>query len=135
MKKSFILIAMGLIFFTSCKKEPVKNTLPTPVESRNIQFGLYTDQDFSTNNTNITFTLSIKNASGQTLWDSVFAPMAIRNIPAPAHKITVDKAVPKDDGSLLKIGFYYTIDGVGSSWYLDSCRPDQKNKAVIFNFR
>jgi len=131
--KIFSLIAISLMLLTSCKKE--QNIPAQPVEARTIHFALYTDQDFSTNNSNITFTLSIKNSSGQVLWDSVMAPMAIRNIPSPAHKITVDKTVPHDDGSLLKIGFYYTIEGVGSSWYLDSCRSDEKDKAVIYNFR
>jgi hypothetical protein len=133
MKSFSILIAISLLVLTSCKKE---QSIPTqPVEARTIHFALFTDQDFSTNNSNITFTLSIKNSSGQVLWDSAMAPMAIRNIPSPAHKITVDKPVPHDDGSLLKIGFYYTIEGVGSSWYLDSCRPDEKDKAFIYNFR
>ncbi|MFL5741898.1 MAG: hypothetical protein ACJ75B_16870 [Flavisolibacter sp.] len=134
MKKSFILITIGLLIFTSCKKQ--QDDIPVvPAQSRTIHFALYTDQDFSTNNNNITFTLSIHKASGQVLWDSVLAPMAIKNIPLAAHKITVDKLVPNDDGSLLKVGFLYAIDGVGNSWYLDSCKTGEKDKAVIFNFR
>jgi hypothetical protein len=103
---------------------------------RTVQFVLFTDKDFSTDHKQITFKLSIQNpAANTTLWDSTLAPMAISDIPDIAHKLVVEKLVPNNDPSLLKVGFYYTIENVGNSWHLDSLSVGQTFKIVDFNFQ
>jgi len=101
---------------------------------RKIRFVLYTDQDFSNDNNNITFTLFIHNSKNEVLWDSVFAPIKINEIPGQANKVVVEKTVPNDDHSLLKAGFLYSIENVGNSWYYDSSSVGQPLKIVEFNF-
>ena len=118
-----------ILFGTSCFKDPV-----SPAIERKVQFVLYTDKDFTNDSGIITFRLSIQNAFNP-LWDSTLAPMAIKDIPDSAHKIVVEKLVPFNDNSMLKVGFYYEIENVGNSWFLDSLPPGVAFKRVEFNFR
>jgi len=146
--KQFILkminmkhLSIPAIFFTlviliavSCKK-----TITYPPGShgvsRTIQFSLYTDKDFSGDNNTIAFKLFIQNSKNKILWDSALAPMRIKDIPDVAHKLVVEKIVPSNDTSLLGVGFRYSIEGVGNSWFLDTCTSGETFKRVEFNFQ
>jgi len=119
----------------SCKK-PAAQLLPfSPLTPRKVQFSLYTNKDFSHDNQRVVFRLSIQKANNQLLWDSVLAPMLVRDIPDAEHKLVVEKLVPGNDYSLLKVGFYYSIENVGNSWHLDSFAAGVPFKAVDFNFQ
>jgi len=135
---SILFIAI-IMMGTACKKPTTGHTAgktpDTPGVPRKIQFSLYTDRDFSSDNKNITFTLFIQNPASQVLWDSVLTPMKIKEIPDLAHKLVIEKTVPGNDGSLLKVGFRYAIENVGISWYFDSSSAGEKFKIVDFNFR
>jgi hypothetical protein len=126
----FVLLLAG----SSCTKhttdQPPVNTVP-----RKVQFVLYTDKDFSNNNQLITFKLSIEKLPNHVLWDSVLAPMKIKDIPGPTNKWVFEKLVPGNDPSLLKTGFYYSIENVGSSWFIDSFKVGETIKILDFNFQ
>lgn len=139
-----LLFASAIAIFTSCKKEKSDQVDVNPAVSRNevsrkVQFELYTDKDFSDDNAMITFKLSIQKLPNQfpdqILWDSVFSPMRIKDIPGQAQKIIVEKLVPNNDPSLLKVGFYYSIENIGRSWHLDSFATGEVFKTVDFNFQ
>ena len=106
-----------------------------PAVSRKIQFSLYTSQNFSIYNDSISFLLRIRNANGQVLWDSTLPKMRIKDIPKFENRIIVEKAVPDADSSVLKVGFVYTIDNVGISWYQDTCHKSTAVKVMSFDFR
>jgi hypothetical protein len=134
-KKYLSILLISILFFViSCKK----NSLEPPPGSagvlRKVKFSLYTTKDFSNNNDTITFSLSIKKANNQVLWDSVFMPIKIKEIPGANNKLVVEKIVPNNDNSLLIVGFYYAIKDVGISWYLDSSSAGSTFKKVDFNF-
>jgi len=129
-----ILFACTILFAASCKKHsnsPAEN----PTITRTVKFTLYTDQDFSTTNENITFRLSMQNSLNQSIWDSVLPPMKVKDIPSLAHKLVFQKAVPGNNSGLLKVGFYYSIENVGDSWYFDSSNAGDSFKEVIYDFR
>ena len=127
------LVFTVIISVFSCSKE--NNHTPDSPQKRNVQFVLYTDTTFPNENSLITFTLSIANASNKTLWDSMFLPMQLKDIPDLPHRIMVTKTVPDNDTSLLKVGFYYTIENVGYSWKLDTFSNRAVFKSIEFNFR
>lgn len=132
---STILFVLAIVIGASCKKNlpdhfPVYTSTP-----RKVQFILYTDKDFSHENNIITFRLSIQKSTNQILWDSVLAPMQIKDIPSLAQKLVVEKYVPGNDPSLLKVGFYYSIEGVGISWNLHPFESGETFKTVDFNFQ
>ena len=131
---TILMLSLSVILIgTSCKKQ---TDVPGNMGVlRKVQFSLYTDKDFSGNNGIITFKLSIQNSSSQVLWDSVLAPMQIKDIPGLAHKLVVEKQVPGNDNSLLKAGFFYTIENVGNSWHLDAFNAGETFKIVDFNFQ
>lgn len=126
-----VLAICGVLATTSCQNN---STDPVPAAPREVQFTLYTDKDFSTENGLITFRASIQNNKNQTLWDSVLAPMKIKDIPNLQHKIVFNKSVSTSNSSVLKVGFYYTIENVGNSWHLDSFNAGETFKAIDFNF-
>lgn len=125
-----LLIFTLLLFGTSCFKDPV-----VAPDQTKVQFVLYTDQDFSHDSNQILFRLSIQKAPNQSLWDSILAPMAIKDIPDSLHKIIIEKWVTNNNNVFLKCGFYYSIENIGNSWYLDSIPPGVNFKKVEFNFR
>ncbi|MGH2649566.1 MAG: hypothetical protein ACRDE8_18450 [Ginsengibacter sp.] len=61
--------------------------------------------------------------------------MKIKDIPASINKLIFEKKVPGDDGSDLGVGFHYTIENVGSSSFIDSCKTGESFKVVNFSFR
>ena len=134
---SIISILCGSIILigTSCKKESTEEMWKKRSILRKVQFVLYTDKDFSSDNHTIIFKLTIQKPPNQILWDSTLAPMKIKDIPNVAHKLIIVKAVPGNDPSLLKVGFYYTIKDVGNSWYLNAFNVGETFKVVNFNFQ
>lgn len=132
----FLILAISiLILFVSCKKQTELRVNNCPDIPRKIQFSLYTDTDFSQYNGNITFTVSIRNANHQTLWDSVMPQMRVKDIPGKNNKIFIEKKVPGNDSSLLQVGFIYSIQDVGISWFWDQSKPCETLKKVNFNFK
>ena len=127
-KTIFFLSALS---FTSCTKED----LPSPsTPARTIRFVLYTEEDFSGDTDNITFSLVIRNNT-RALFDSSLSIMQVKDIPTAANKLVFEKQVPNDDGSVLTAGFYYTIENVGLSWYLDTCSAGQTLKVINYSFK
>ena len=114
-----------------------------PASGRTFRFVLYTDQDFSNNNSVIHFSVFIKKGSvyvfdttrTNILFDSTFAPMQIKDIPDPAHKIVIEKKVIGYDDADLTAGFVYEIENVGSSWHIDTSRAGNPLKVIDYNFR
>jgi hypothetical protein len=102
--------------------------------TRTVQYVLYTNEDFSNDNGIIHFTLLMKDHD-RVLWDSLLAPMQIKDIPDPSHKIIVDKIVPDNNTSDLVVGFLYEIENVGYSWSLDTCRANESFKVVEYPFQ
>lgn len=125
---STVLFIVILALTFSCQKETVTPAI------RKVQFVLYTNEDFSSSDNNITFSLIIKSGS-KTLLDSSLAPMKLTEIPTQASKIVIEKRVPGNDQSKLLIGFKYSLENVGYSWYYDSCAAGQTFKKVEFAFR
>jgi len=124
---TFTLVLAGI----SCTKD----TSPTiPNSGRIIKFILHTEKDFSNDNHNITFSLFIRNHT-TVLFDSTLSSMKIKDIPDSANKLIFEKKVPNDDGSDLAAGFNYTIENVGMSWYLDTCKAGETFKIVDFSFQ
>jgi hypothetical protein len=65
----FYIVAIAVVLLSvSCKKQTEYGEYNCPAITRMIEFFLYTDTDFSGNNSNITFTLSIQNAGHRVLW-------------------------------------------------------------------
>ncbi|TMI97096.1 MAG: hypothetical protein E6H08_03030 [Bacteroidetes bacterium] len=136
MKKNIvlsILIVSIIMIGTSCKKyTPSYN--PHNAIPRLVQFVLFTNSDLSTDNTMVTFTLAIKKPTGEVLWDSVLAPIKLKDIPSLDHPVFVEKFVPGNDPSLLKVGFFYTIENVGNSSFTVPFEVGETLKKVGFNF-
>lgn len=123
-----------ILVLASCNK-PATVTPVDYTTARNIRYVLYTDQDFSSDNHNITFKLYIRKPNGQTLWDTVLTAIKVKDIPNSTHKLIVDHAVPGKDNSTLKVGFDYTIENVGYSWFFDAINEGETFKEVVFNFK
>jgi hypothetical protein len=130
-----ILCVSTILIGTSCKKQTTDPVPNIPGVLRKVQFILYTDKDFSSDNDSIIFKLSIQKSTNQILWDSVLKPMKIKDIPNLAHKLVIVKSVPGNDTSLLKVGFYYSIENVGNSWHVDMFNAGETFKIVDFNFQ
>ena len=139
-KMNFKLIISVLCVFTilidiSCKKQAAIEDLPKNTKVlRTVRFVLYSDKDLSADQDDITFKLFIENSKYETLWDSALAPIKIKDIPNSANKLVVEKRVPNDDNSLLRVGFRYSIGGVGNSRHYDSIYVGEAFKIVEFNF-
>lgn len=115
----------------SCTKPP----LPTTTTQRKVRFELYTDKDFSSDRDSIFFSVFIQTSGNKLLFDSLLAPMAVKDIPAFSNKIGIDKSLSGYNDSTLKMGFRYSIQDVGNSWFIDSSSAGQSFKLVSFNFR
>jgi hypothetical protein len=134
MKNTILLLIIICTLLLACKKEdvrPVNNII-----ERKVQFELYTTKDFSNNNDSITFSLVIRKADTyQVLWYSVLTPMKIKEIPNFANKIMVNKVVPNNDTSLLKVSFEYAIKNIGNSQFSDTFNTGNKFKVLNLNFQ
>lgn len=138
MKNSTIAIVFfitAVLLATSCKKETVMAPSKNPAVSRKIQFSLYTDKDFSGENNNVLFTLTIQNSALQSLWDSTLPPIKLKDIPDVAHKLIATKSISVNDTALLRVGFIYSIEDVGHSSFFESSQPGDTLKMVDFNFQ
>jgi hypothetical protein len=124
---AFLIFLSG----TSCKKDPLPSA-QAPI--RIIKYQLYTNIDFSGNNDTIKFSLFMRNRT-RTLFDSALAPMKISEIPNATNKIIFEKIVPDNDGSELSVGFLYSIEGVGNSWYLDTVKAGETFKVIDYAFQ
>jgi hypothetical protein len=125
-----------MLIGTSCKKQMIENKISDKlVTTRKVEFQLYTTSDFSNENDSIFFKVSIIKPRNQILFDSMLAPMKIKDIPNRAHKLIIDKVVPGNDTSLLKVGFYYTIKNVGNSSHTEPFNAGKTFKVVDFNFQ
>lgn len=114
---------------------PVENALPPSLnQERKVHYLLYTDKAFSQSDAMITFTLLIRDAQHRILWDSVLAPMRIKDIPTRINKLEVVKSVPDHNSSRLQVGFLYSIENVGYSWYLDQFKEGEAEKVIEYNF-
>jgi hypothetical protein len=89
----------------------------------------------SSDNTTVTFTLSIKKPTGEILWDSLLAPIKLKDMPSLDHPVFAEKYVPGNDPSLLKVGFLYSIENVGNSSFTVPFEPGETSKKVGFNFQ
>jgi len=127
---SFLLVIMAGL---SCKKNKIDPPAHTPGE-RKVTYILYTSKNFAANNQSITFTLRMTTASG-VLWDSVLAPMALKNIPGASNKLIIEKKVPGNNNSELVTGFTYVLENVGISWYNEIFKAGDVNKTVSFDFQ
>ncbi|HTH57925.1 MAG TPA: hypothetical protein VL728_17880 [Cyclobacteriaceae bacterium] len=130
MKKILSVMAFIAIFALtlSCQKEAVTPAI------RKVQFVLYTNEDFSSSDGNITFSIVIKSGS-KILLDSGLATMKLKEIPNQTNQIVIEKRVPGNDQSKLLVGFRYALENVGNSWYYDSCSAGQTFKKVEYAFR
>ena len=138
MKKN---IALSVLFVwlvmigASCKKYTSDYIPIDPTVTRLVQFILFTNSELSNDNSTVTFTLAIKKPNGDVLWDSVMAPIKLKDIPTLDHPVFVEKYVPGNDPSLLKVGFLYTIDNVGNSSFTVPFEPGETLKKAGFNFQ
>ena len=131
---SILFVAMIMIV-ASCKKSDSAHTSVGTKFPRMAQFVLYSDKDFSNDNSVVTIKLSIERSINDILWDSVLQPMRVKDIPKLAEALTVEKYVPGNDQSLVKVGFHYTIENVGNSSHMDPFEPGETFKIVRFNFQ
>ena len=132
MKKNiFTVFALtGIILISwSCRKHPVA---PQLVE-RNIQFVLYTNKDFSSDEDNITFSVFARD-NDKTLLDSAITTMKMKEISFNKNNIIIEKKIFTDAATPLLAGFVYEIEHVGVSWYLDSIPAGINNKTINFAF-
>jgi len=129
MKYLLLILTLVLWVLQSCTKEKV-----TPVSPRNIEFQLYTNQDFSSETNTIRFSIFIKSGN-TTVLDSALAPRLIKDIPTIANKIIIQKRVPASVTGELSAGFNYAIDNVGISWYKEKVLENEESKVISFSFK
>ena len=121
-------ILPALCLAAACKKHA------TPPAPRTVNYVLYTEKDFSGNNDTIRFEIVMK-AGSTTLLDSPLAAMTVAQVPHQAGKIDITKTVPETYRNAdLQVGFLYSIDNVGSSWFLDSSKAGNLQKVVTYKF-
>jgi hypothetical protein len=61
--------------------------------------------------------------------------MKIKEIPQLAQKLVIEKTVIADEASLLKVGFFYTIENVGHATHFNTFPAGETFKIVDFNFQ
>ena len=130
-----ILIVSFIMIGTSCKKYTSDYMPIDPTVPRLVQFLLFTNSESSNDNSIVTFTVAIKKLNGDVLWDSILAPIKIKDIPSLDHPLFAEKYVPGNNPSLLKVGFFYTIENVGNSSFTLPFEPGETLKKVGFNFQ
>ena len=130
-----ILIVSIILIGTSCKKYTSEYIPINPIVPRLVQFVLFTNSELSNDNSTVTFTLAIKKPTGEVLWNSILAPIKLKDIPGLDHPLFIEKYVPGNDTSLLKVGFFYAIDNVGNSSFTVPFEPGETLKKVGFNFQ
>ena len=127
------VVALLVVIGQSCRKTYPSTGGETLASERKIRFQLYTDKDFSNENSVIKFSIFIRDAH-TTLFDSSLAPMQLQDIPDAAHKIIIDKMVLGTNNADLAAGFHYEIQNVGHSGYIDTSRAGNELKVVDYAF-
>ena len=118
---TLVYLACTVIVLHSCKKNTEKPPVQVP-EERRVQYIIYTSSDYANNNTLVT--IKLRMLAGNTpIWDSVLAPLPLKNIPGPSNKLIIEKKVPGNNKTELSTGFYYSIENVGDSWYYELFEP------------
>jgi len=134
MKFFFVtVVALLSVIGQSCKKTHPSTGGESLSSERKIRFQLYTDKDFSNENSVIKFSIFIRDAH-TTLFDSSLSPMKLQDIPDAAHRIVIDKMVLGDNNADLAAGFHYEIQNVGHSGYIDTSRAGNELKVVDYAF-
>jgi len=135
--KRFIIAGLAALTVTfilvSCRKDSSSN-IPEPTVDRKFSFQLYTNQDFSNDNSVIHFSIFIRTAN-KTLFDSAFASMQIKDIPDALHKLVIEKTVAANANLDLAAGFNYEIENVGNSWHVDTSSAGNLFKVIDYNFQ
>jgi hypothetical protein len=133
--KKYILITIALLSLvltlSSCNKDGEQ---PNNKVEHKIQYVLYTNEDFSNDEHNITFSVFARD-NDNTLLDSAISTMKVKDIPSAANKIVVEKTLITNASTDLVAGFVYQIEGVGVSWHLDSIAAGQNNKIIEYAFK
>jgi hypothetical protein len=127
------LFAFLLLSIAACKKVYDANQQYNP-PLRKVRFELYTKENFSGNTRNITFSLQMHNSTDK-IYDSTLSPMKVEDIPDSLHKMIFEKSVPGNDTSTLVVGFYYYLENVGYSWYLEQFPARDTFKILRYPFR
>jgi hypothetical protein len=128
-----ILAAAALcVVIAACKKNHPNPVKTTPV--RKVRYELFTYLDFSGAKANITFTLHMGDHL-HPIFDSVLPTMRVEQIPDSLHRIIIERTVPGNDTLPLSVGFLYTIENVGSSWFLDSFPAHDTLKVIRYPFQ
>lgn len=125
------------LLLASCGKyQPVPyNSNPdTPSAVRKVRFELFTNENFSGDKNIIQFTLHIGTAP-RPVFDSSLATMKIEDIPDSTHRIIIEKSIPANDTTTLEVGFLYSIENVGNSWYIEAFPGNQSFKVVRYSFK
>jgi hypothetical protein len=135
LKAFFILLFASALAF-SCNKYQIfpDSNNPGTHTTRKVRFELFTNENFAGNKDNIQFTLHIGTAP-RPVFDSSLATMKIEDIPDSAHRIIIEKSIPGNDTSTLEVGFLYTIENVGNSWYLEPFQVSESFKVVKYAFK
>jgi hypothetical protein len=116
-----------------CNKQaspPTESPLSEPVK-----FELYTDKDLSNYKDSIFFTIVIRNANNQKIWDSALKGMPLSDIPKSHQSLKIQKIVYISPNASIRAGFEYYIQHVGFSWYFKNIDSSQNEKKVVFNFQ
>ena len=71
----------------------------------------------------------------RSIFDTTLATRRFKDIPGPSNKLIIEKTVPNDDHSELAAGFEYTIENVGSSWFIDTVGTSAVSKTVTYSFQ
>ncbi|MBS1532052.1 MAG: hypothetical protein JSU01_17255 [Bacteroidetes bacterium] len=126
-----ILLFAAICLTTSCKKEkPVQP--PVSASTRTLRFILYTNENFSGNNYDISFSLHISDGMSAPFDSTVFTAK-VKDIPDKAHQLVFEKRIPY--GKTVTAGFVYAIKDVGYSWHLDTCAANEKFKVIEYPFQ
>jgi hypothetical protein len=102
--------------------------------ARVIRFVLYTDQDFSGDDSQIQFSIFV-HSSTTTLLDSALSPMRVKDIPHFDNRIVILKRIQPGFSGDLAIGFRYELENVGVSWHIDTIAASASFKEVDYNFQ
>lgn len=136
MKKNQISLLAVLLFIgvlIACKKQYSGGEHIYPVE-RKVRFQLWTNEDFSDDNSLINFSVFIKSGRKK-LYDSSLVSMHIKDIPDSLHRIILEKTVTADINAILSAGFTIEIQGVGTTRRLDTAGAGNRLKVVNYAFR
>jgi hypothetical protein len=129
--KHLATLSALLLFVVSCKKDQPNVKINPP---RKVRYELFTNEDFSTDQKNILFSIFIRKGQ-KTIFDSPLSAMKIKDIPDSIHRIIIEKLAPDNDTATLIVGFNYQIENVGNSWFLDTFSSGNTFKLLRYPFR